>query len=155
MKPYAYILRSIADYANVKSIKQIAMQPGVQSAYRVTLHHQDMRAADAVVSVVQKASGELQLEAVYQGRFSNRPLQRALPEQDFKSWVLLLREIGFDHLDDYEDIPLTEADLCMVERAAGGFAKSVIFVPQKAEADFAKLLDAIQLYLPEALREIR
>ena len=153
MERYAYILRECAERANVLPVKQIATQPGIKAVYRVTLHHPDWRCADAVVTVTRDGEG-VSREAVYAGCFNNQPITRPITIATYNAFVGLVGQAKFDKLGDQVDIPTLNADLCLFERAAGTFVKSVIFTPQKATGSYEFLLQAIQTYLPEALREI-
>ncbi|MDX1993642.1 MAG: hypothetical protein SF029_14735 [bacterium] len=154
MERYASVLREIAERASLKPVKEIALLPGMKAVYRVTLHYFDFRASDSVVTVCCGRSNDALSEAVYVGRFGNRPLTRTLGTRDYENFVRTIMSLSFDKLPDQQHIPVYGADVCMVERAAGTFVKGVIFAPQKAEGHYHTLFAAIKTYLPEALREM-
>jgi hypothetical protein len=72
-----------------------------------------------------------------------------------QSFVRTLQKTGFDRLPDQPDAPYFGVDLWLVERAAGNFVKSVIIAPSKVRPPYTAVVNAIDGYLPEALREIR
>lgn len=151
MDRYAYLLRGCAEKAGLAPVKQIAAQPGVVAVYRATIHRTDWRASDVVVTVIRTEA--VTREAIYVGRFENKPIRRAMDIEEYNAFVHLIDVKTFDKLRDQDDRP--SPDLCMMERAAGTFVKSVIFSPQEPGDVYANLAEALRLYLPEALREIQ
>ncbi len=152
MERYAVTLRDCAERANMPPVKELARQPRFSALYRVTVHHPDWRAVDVIVTV--KRGDDITREAVYVGCFGNKPLLHAMPAEQYTAFTQKVMAARFDKLVDQEGIPRFGVDLCLFERASAGFYRSVVFCPQKAEGAYAYLLHAIQMHLPEALREI-
>jgi hypothetical protein len=155
MERYAYILREIAERVDVPTVKQLAARPEMRDVYRVTMHYPDQRATDAVATLMHASPEGALLEVIYLRHFGHRPLKRQLSTEAYRAFAARLRKIPFDKLGDQEGVAHYGVDLCMVERAAGGFARNVIFAPQNAAGPYATLLETIHEYLPEALREIK
>ena len=156
MTLYAHVMREVAESAGLPTLRQIAARPGVKAAYRVTMHYGDYHAADAVTTVVMRtAQVNAVVETVYLGRFAHTPIRRGMPPAGYAGFTAELRAVGFDKLRDHDGLSPYGVDLVMVERAAGTFHKDVIFAPGRAEGDYARMLAAVRLYLPEALREVR
>lgn len=155
MKPYVYILRSIAEQIGLRPVQHLAIEPGVQAAFRVTIYYADRRAVSAVTTVVQSSAPVARCEVVYQGRFDNKPLTRNLDVSQVAMFAKTLRQVGFDSLPDQDTIPLYNADLCLVERGANSFTHGVIFSPQVLEGYYTHLYAAVSEFLPESLREIK
>jgi hypothetical protein len=154
MEAYAHILRSIAEQLGCPPVKQVAAMPGIQAVYRVTVHYPDMRASDAVATLVHTRTQDTVLETIYRGRFNNRPLRRQLDRSDYETFSRILTPTLFDRLPDQSDILFYGADLWLIERGAGSFVKGVIVAPQTATSVYSRILDAVRTYLPEAIREI-
>ncbi|HEX2623330.1 MAG TPA: hypothetical protein VHL11_24385 [Phototrophicaceae bacterium] len=154
MDQYIHILRNIADRAGVQSLRQIALLPGMKAVLRVTMHYDRIRAASAIVTLCRARYDEAVVEAVYPGYFNNQPLARQLTLIDYEGFIQELHKLDFDHLDDQTNIPFHGVDTWLVERAAGGFLKSVFLVPQTASGDHARLLKLLRQYLPETIREL-
>lgn len=154
MEQYASLLRNVAARANLRTVKQIAAQPGTKAVYRVTVQYDRMRAADSVTTVICRSPEEVTLEVVYLGHFDNRPIVRRLNLDAYEKLTKDFNALNFDKLPDQPNIPFYGVDMWMVERGAAGFVKSVLVVPQVAERGYAQLVSIISAALPEAVREI-
>ena len=154
MERYTYLLREIAERIGLGSVKQIAAQPGIRTVYRITLYYPDRRASDTVATLIQLSLTDVVLQVVYLGYFDNNPLIRQLTTHDYEALASVFSKLSFDRLLDQSDMPSYGADLCLVERAAGGFVKGVLFAPQHASGVYINLLETLRSYLPEALREV-
>lgn len=151
---YPYILRECIEKVGVKPLKQVALQPGLTEVYRVTIHYLDARASDTVTTLKRLGKTETVLEVIYQGHFDHKPLVYYPPLERYEAFSRAMRSIAFDTLTDQPFLPFFGIDICMVERGAGSFVKSVIFSPQRAQGVYLVLQDAIRSYLPESQREI-
>lgn len=148
-------MRDIAANVGLPFLRDVAKKPGVKAAFRVSLHYGDMRARDSVCAVTMRTvQVNAVIEAYYVGRFNSKPITRGMPPPAFGGWVSALNAVKFDRMHDQDGIMPYGVDLCMVERAAGGYEQGVIFVPSKADGAYAALLAAIRIYLPEVLREV-
>lgn len=154
MEQYAAILREIAEQAGVKPLKTLVKQPGIREIYRVTVYHADYRSAHVICTVTRALQKPVVLETVYHRLFNHRPIRRSLAPDAYEDFTQRIRRAGFDKLADQQITGMYGGNLCMMERAAGGFIKSVIFAPDEAEPAYVGLLEAVQAYLPEAMREV-
>lgn len=155
MTLYASILRDIAAGAKLLPVPIAARQPGVKAVYRVSVHYGDFRARDAVTTVtMRQAQVNAVVETVYAGRFEDKPLLRGMIPQAYSDFMAALQRAKFDRLHDQDGIAPYGVDLCMVERAAGGYTHGVIFMPDRSEGPYVLLLDAVRRYLPEVLRPV-
>ncbi len=155
MTLYASIMREIAANVGLPFLREVARQPGVKAAYRISLHYGDMRAHDAVCAVtIRTAQVNAVVQVYYVGRFDSKPILRGMPPDLFTGWAQALQAIKFDRMHDQDGIVPYGVDLCMVERASGGFEQGVIFMPKRADGAYATLLGAVRTYLPEVLREV-
>jgi hypothetical protein len=150
----AAILRSIAQHAGQPLLRAVAGGAGVQAAYRVSLHYHDRRARDSVATLVFSRLNGAQLTVVFLGALAHKPLTHPLAPSRYEAFVRALQMLRFDHLPDQPDIPLRNLDLWMIERAAGGYTKSVILAPDLARGTYALLIDTVREYLPAALRVV-
>lgn len=150
---YAFLLHGIVDRAGLPSARQIALLPGMRAVHRVIMHRHDLRAADSIATLKRSGPEDAVLEVVYVGHFGHRPISRRLTLNAYQALVDQFLKLNFDRLGD-QDVDYYQLDLCMVERAAGSFTRSVIFAPQKAAGVYLSLYQLIQTYMPEALREV-
>jgi hypothetical protein len=153
---YSYVLRVIADRTGAPPVNKIALQPGVQAAYRISVHYYDKRACDSVATVCRLTSeDERTMEVRYAGAFNDKPLFHTIELERYEGFMRALQKVRFDHLADQTGLPAHGIDLWLVERAAGSFSKSIIISPKHATGQYATIVDAVKTHLPEALRSIR
>ncbi len=153
---YSFILRVIADRTGVLPLQKVARQPGVQAAYRISVHYYDKRACDSAATLWRLTSeDERTLEVRYVGAFHEKPLYHSIDLEQYQAFIHALQKVRFDHLRDQPGLPAHGIDLWLVERAAGSFYKSVILAPKYAEGSYAAIINAVQIHLPEALRAVR
>ncbi len=155
MEHYATILRDIVERIGLPPLKEVAARPGVNAAYRITLHYFDFRASDCVVTLKTMRPADTISEAVYAGHFNHKPITRTVSVIDYENFSRVIQTINFDKLPDQQNVPMYSVDLCMVERASGSFTHGIIFAPQKADGVYHTLLTALTTYLPEVFREVK
>ena len=153
---YSFVLRVIADRTGAQPLQKVARQPGVQGAFRISLHYYDKRSCDSVATLCRYTSeDERTLEVRYVGAFREKPLFYSIGLDQYDAFTRALQKLRFDHLSDQPGLPAHGIDLWMVERAAGSFYKSVILAPKYAAGEYAAIVDAVKAHLPEALRAVR
>ena len=147
MESLVHILRRIAEQVGCLPIRQIAVQPGIQAVYRVTVYYPDMQASDTVATLVSSNINGILLETIYRERFDNKPLVRRLTNEEFEAFTRALRSLSFDTLADQPNIPSYGVDFCLVERGAGSYLKSILLAPPSTNGAYSKLVDIIKEYL--------
>ncbi|MDZ4764300.1 MAG: hypothetical protein SGI73_07075 [Chloroflexota bacterium] len=151
-------LRAIAESLRLPLLAQIARQPGVAVAYRITVLYHDGRASNSAATLTRlhAARGESDvLELAYSRAWDGKPIMRTIPRARCDAFARALVALGFDRLPDQPDLPdRSIVDLWLIERAAGTFVRGVIVAPELAHNQHAALVDAVRVGLPEALREV-
>lgn len=153
MEHYLGFLRGISERCGLPSVKQLADIHNLKAVYRVTIYRPDRRASDSIITLKRGAFQNTVLEAVYVGRFENKPITRAWTDAQFETFIQAIRPSLFDKMIDQRDIPLVGADICLFERGAGGFLKAILFANPTADPTYMRLLTIIETFMPEALRE--
>lgn len=151
----AFTLRTIADQMGLKPLNQIALQPGVRAAYRLTIRYHDRRFQDSAATVIRNGPVGATLEVVYRGLFEEKPMTFKIEQEGFEGFTAALQSMGFDNLSDQPGIPAHGVDLWLLERAAGSFHKSVVIAPELTSNVYAKLVYLVGKSLPEAVREVK
>ncbi|MBC8170810.1 MAG: hypothetical protein H7X77_04040 [Anaerolineae bacterium] len=154
MDQYIHLLHNLANRAGVPPLKQVALQPGMKTVWRVTVHYDRVATSHVIVTLKRFGYENVVVETVYPGHFGNQPITRSLQLADYERLTQALQQFDFDKLSDQPNIPFYGVDVWLVERAAGGFLKSVGFSPQSASGDHARLMALLRQYLPEVTREI-
>jgi len=148
------LLRAILDTTQQRPLTQIARMPGVNEVYRLTQHTYDRRSRDSVATLFLTRIGA-RVEIVYSATFGGKPLVYALSPERAQHFVSALRQAGFDQLADQDDLPdYDSTDSWLLERAAGAYTHSVILAPDLAIGRHEQVVEAVLLYLPEALRPV-
>ncbi len=151
-------LRQIAARLALPTLAQIAKQPGIGDAWRLTIQYHDAQHPDQVATIAfrQGAGGSANLTLHYR-RADDRPFMLAphVPLERCREFTLALRALKFDTLDDMPDLPWFGADLWLVERASGGFHHDVVLAPDRATDVYGSIVSVVHLHLKEALRAIR
>lgn len=152
---HAPMLHAMAERLGQPAIRAAARRPGVSGVLRVIAHYYDHRAHDSVATVRRMATGEAALEMAYDHALGGRVLTRALEAERFEACWRDLLGLGFDRMPDQPGLPLYDAaDLWLVERAAGGFAHSVLLMPTAQADPHRALVRLIRRALPEMVREL-
>ncbi len=148
-----YLLRSIATQIGADPTPTIAQMPGVQAVYRVTVHYHDARCYNSVATLTRGVVGNPTLTIQYE----HAPYATVHDEMDvvaFKQFMQALQKARYDHLSHQASLPTYGIDLWLVERAASGFSKDVILAPYGAKPPYIPIIEAVNTYIPQALREI-
>ncbi len=154
MESYFHVLKSLAEQCGLPSIKQLAKQPDVKSVIRVTLHHgNDAAASDAIGTMIEHI-GQIDYGVVYSGRFRHQPIRYERLPAAYQDVLQALRQTGFDQLLNQHDIPMHNAKFCLLERAAGGFEKGVLFALNPQSEPYSRLQNIVMNAFPEVLREL-
>ncbi|MFN8373089.1 MAG: hypothetical protein U0694_09465 [Anaerolineae bacterium] len=154
MENQAAILRGIAQHVGLPTLREVASSAGVQAAYRVSIHYFDRRARDSAATLTFSRVNGAVLNVVFLGALGHKPLTHPVAPSRYDAFVRALQMMRFDNLHDQPDLPLHGVDLWMVERAAGGYVKSIILAPELARGIYGTLVDTVREYLPAALRVV-
>lgn len=149
------LLLGILEATGQLPIAKVARQPGAGEVYRVVAHYYDGRGRDSVGTLYCGRTGA-RVEVVYRGALSGKPLTYPVDVSRPLGLAAALGRAGFDKMADQDKLPEYDSTDCwMVERAAGAFSRSVIFLPEQATGGYAAVRDAIRQHLPEGLKQVR
>lgn len=147
-------LRAIAERASLPHLNIAVQKPGIKALYRITVHHLDFNLRHSVATVTDNAHGQPQMEIRYEGLFDQKPICYTIKRPALEGFMLALQKAGFDKLEDQPEAPLHESTLWLVEKAVGTYYKCVIFSADKPELPYSRITNAIDDYLPEAVRKV-
>ncbi len=147
-------LRAVIEQANGQSLFKLAMQPSVKGVYRLTAFYPDRRAYHSVATLIYTAYEEATLEVVYIGAFHNHPFIHTITWERLEPFESALRKAGFDKLHDQDEVSVYGEDCWLLERAAGSFSKSLLLAPHRIEQPYTAIVNAVDAYLPEMIREV-
>jgi hypothetical protein len=150
----AAALRDIIDRVGLSHLKDWRKRPGLQAAYRLTVLYVEGQARNSVATLQTPMQGECILEVVYEGLFQHKPIRHPIPDGRYDAFFAALRQAGFDDLRDQSISMLGARTLWLLERLVGSFYKSVILSPHRAEKPYTLIVNAVDAYLPESIREV-
>jgi hypothetical protein len=152
MENHAYTLRTIIKSAGLPPMQEVAKQPGLANAVRVTVYYHDLRAAHSVATLRDLRGQGIGLTVIFLGRLAHKPLTYVVSPSHYNKFVAALQAVRFDTIKDQPNIPLGGQDLWLVERAAGGFYKSLILAPDVAQAPHSEIVSAVRTFVPGMVR---
>jgi hypothetical protein len=155
-RPQAAPLRFIATRLAIPELEIVAREPGVAEAIRLTVHYHDNRHPDQVATLVKRQSSNTPTMMVHYRGADDKPLvlTHSIELERFRTLGISLRKLGFDKLDDFENIPWYGADLWLLERAASAFHHDMIIPPDTATGIHAEIISLVREHLREAIRAI-
>lgn len=153
MEQYAALLRNMASYIGLDSVRALANQADIKDVYRVSVQHDAMRSANSVTTLL-RTSNSIRVESCYVGFNQNKPLIRTVSYDEFHDFVIALRKIPFDGLPDQPNLTFHGEDIWLIERASAGFSKSLLIEPEIADNRYRLLYDIVTKFLPETVRVI-
>lgn len=148
-------MHTILENADVPALKTLAAQPGTKTAYRFVVFYADRRARNSVATLIEERGfGTSQLETIYEGFNSAKPMISTIPSSRLTLLADAFARVGFDRLPDGKSPDGKLRTLWLIERAAGSFYKAVMLSPHEPVLPYSTLVNAIDGYLPEAIREM-
>ena len=155
-RPQAEPLRFIATRLAVPELEKVARQPGIAEAFRLTVQYHDGRHPDQIATLTKMQSSDNAKMTVHYRRANDEPLvlEHAITAERFRAFNAALRKLGFDKLDDPDDIPWFGTDLWLVERSALTFHHDVIIPPESATGIHGEIVKLIHAQFREAIRAI-
>lgn len=155
MRHHTTALYGVRERTRVTPIRELAKQPGIRAIYRLTMYYADGRSHNAVATLTYRAhETQHRLDVVYEGLFNHAPIEHSVPHSAYEGIRNALSKAKFDNLPDQEKPYAETRTLWMLERATGAFYKSVVLSPHHHDMPYTLITNALDHYLPEALREI-
>ncbi len=155
MKYRTVYFPTLLERTKIPLLKTLAAQPGMKVLYRVIAYYLDGRARHSVATLYGEAGKtDFRLEVVYEGVNQHKPMLHSIRFAHYEALTAAFLRANFDKRVDQEVTIQRLHTLWMVERAAGTFHHSVIFTPQQPELPYSIIVNALDAYLSEAIREV-
>jgi len=143
---------ALMDRMNVRHIKELGKQPGVQAIHRITAYYIDGRAQHSVATLYcANHAASHRLEVVYDGFLDHHPLIRSIAAENYDAFTTALHKARFDDLSDQSAFTKT---VWSIERSSGTFYRRVVLSPHSSDKPYCQITNAVDFYIPEAVREI-
>lgn len=144
----------LAGSLGLPDLARAAREPGVMSVLEVSAYYAERRLRHSVARVFEYQLGEIELQVAYEGvRLAAAP-RISLDATRMEHVNAVLLAVKFRTLGHQPNLPYEERNLWLIRQAAGSHIHSVIVAPDLPEPPYSTIVNAIDGWLPETIREI-
>lgn len=144
----------LASRLGLPSLEQAARAAGVMSVLEISAYHVERRLRHSVARVIEYQLGEIDLHVAYEGvRLETMP-RIALEASRIEKLNAVLLTAKFQSLNHQPSLSYDERSLWLIQQAAGAHIHDVMVAPDRPVLPYATIVNAIDGYLPEAIREV-
>ncbi len=144
----------LAGRLGLPDLERVAARAGVMSVLRISAYYAARRVRHSVAQVVEQQTGEIEMQLAYEGLSLREPLRLAVEQDNLEKLQAVLLELRFGKLDDQTHLSYNERSLWLIQQAAGTHLHSIMVAPDRPELPYSTIVNAIDAYLPEAIREL-
>lgn len=147
-------LYQVADNLGAKHIKELARQAGVISVLRITAYYPERQVRHSVATLMERIQDQREMSIIHEGFYNHQPMILGVSRNHYEKLLDALLQARFDKLTDQPNVSYKDHCLWLIQRASGTYTHSVIVSPDHPILPYAAIVNAIDAYLPEAIREI-
>lgn len=156
MKYHTAFMQSLLENTGVLPLKTLAAQPDMKAVYRFVVYYADGRARHSVATLFdERGLSGARLEVVYAGFNGHQPMKYTIAPASVTALIDIFARVRFDRLPDGSTPAGRPRTLWLIERAAGTFYRAVMLSPHEPVLPYSSLVNAIDAYLTEAIREMK
>ncbi len=144
----------LANRLGLPDIERIAARAGVMSVLQITAYYASRRVRHTVARVVEHQSGAIEMQLAYEGVNLEKPIRLPVANDNLEKIQAVLLEARFGKLGDQANLSYDERSLWLIQQAAGTHAHGILVAPHRPELPYSIIVNAIDAYLPEAIREV-
>ena len=148
------ILYQLASDLGMADLSSVTRGAGVMSVLQVSVYYVEPRIRHSVARVIEYQLGEVVMQLVFEGVNRHRPLELTMERDRFEQLIAALRQARFDKLQDQAGLSYANRSLWLIQRAAGAYSHGIIVSPSKPQPPYSAIVNAIDAYLPAAIREV-
>lgn len=148
------LLYRVADNLGVSHIKDIAKQPGVISVLRITAYYPERKARHSVATLIERHQDNREMTIVVEGFFNHQPIKLGVSRDNLNKVLGTLQRARFDKLYDQPTLSYKDQILWLIQRASGIYTHGIIMSPDTPQMPYSLIVNAIDAYLPESIREV-
>jgi len=144
----------LASHLGLPDLEQAARAAGVMSVLEVAVYYAGRRIRHSVARVIEYQLGEIELQVAYEGvRLGTIP-RIAINEARMEKLNAVLLAVKFRSLSHQRNLSYDESSLWLIQQAAGSYIHGIMVAPERPEPPYSTIVNAIDDYLPEAIREV-
>ncbi len=144
----------LASRLGLPSLAVAARAAGVMSVLEISAYYLERRLRHSVARVIEYQLGEIELQVAYEGvRLETIP-RIALDEARIEKLNGVMLAVKFQSLSHQPGLSYEERGLWLIQQAAGAHIHGIMVAPDRPVLPYATIVNAIDDYLPEAIREV-
>lgn len=143
----------LASRLAVPDLAQVAGAAGVMSVLQLSAYYSGRSLRHSVAQALEFQSGAVELRLSFEGLSLASPLRQPIKRERMDKLNAVLLKVKFSRLGDQVQLPYS-GSLWLIQRAAGSHVHGIIIAPAAPELPYSAIVNAIDAYLPEAIREI-
>lgn len=144
----------LASRLGLPDLAQAARAAGVMSVLEICAYYTERRLRHSAARVIEYQLGEVELQVAYEGVSLGTIPRIPIDDARMEKVNAALQAARFRSLSHQPAISFDERCLWLIQQAAGSFAHGIIVAPDRPEPPYSAIVNAIDDYLPEAIREI-
>ncbi|MCY3780844.1 MAG: hypothetical protein OXG78_11090 [Chloroflexi bacterium] len=144
----------LANRLGLPDLEQVAAQAGVMSVLQISAYYASRRVRHTVARVIEYQSGEIEIRLAYEGVSLEKPIRLAVENDNLEQIQAVLLKARFRKLSDQADLSYDERSLWLIQQAAGRHVHGIMVAPDRPELPYSTIVNAIDAYLPGAIREV-
>lgn len=135
-------------------LERAARAAGVMSVLEISAYYVERRLRHSVARVIEYQLGDIELQVAYEGvRLETIP-RIALDEARIDKLNAVLLAAKFQSLRHQPALSYDERSLWLIQQAAGAHIHGIMVAPDRPALPYSTIVNAIDDYLPEAIREV-
>ncbi|MCY3978879.1 MAG: hypothetical protein OXG23_12335 [Chloroflexi bacterium] len=144
----------LAGSLGLPELERAAREPGVMSALEVSAYYAERRLRHSVARIFEYQLGDIELQVAYEGVRLEAAPRISLENEPMEKVNAVLLAVKFGTLDHQPNLSHDERSLWLIRQAAGSHTHGVMVAPDRPEPPYSTIVNAIDDWLPAAIREI-
>ena len=144
----------LASRLGLPDLAQTARAAGVMSVLEISGYHVERRLRHSVARVIEYQLGAIELQVAYEGVRLGMIPRIDIEAARMEKLNAVLLAAKFQSLRHQPDLSYEERSLWLIQQAAGAHIHGVMVAPDRPVLPYSTIVNAIDDYLPEAIREV-
>ncbi|MCY3831452.1 MAG: hypothetical protein OXG85_00465 [Chloroflexi bacterium] len=144
----------LARELGLPDLTEVALGAGVMSVLEVSAYYGGRRLRHSVARVIEYQLGEVELRVAYEGLRLRDSLRAWVDMERMEKLNAVLLATRFAQLSHQPGLSYAERSLWLIQRAAGVHRHGLMLAADRPEPPYSTIANAIDDYLPEAIREV-
>ena len=144
----------LASKLGLPDLARAARAPGAMAILEISIHYAARRLRHSVARVIEYQLGDIALQVAYEGVRLGTIAQISLEPARIEKLNAVLLAVKFGGLEHQPALSHDDRCLWLIQQAAGAHIHGVMVAPERPDPPYSTIVNAIDDYIPEAIREI-